>query len=434
MTPLLLSALVMCGDGGGGGSTETGETVEVALLGGILDASFGTGGTQSTDVAGLSDRGQGVALQSDGKIVVCGLTKTGTYSDLLVLRYDSDGILDPTFGGTGIVITPISSEDDAGFGIQVDGMGRIFVAGFAKVNDVGKIALVRYQADGKLDATFGDQGISILDVGDSDKEAGVYSLELQDGKAVAVGAAYFGGKSRITAIRCTENGSLDTSFGDGSGVASAVFGPASVPWSSGGKTLHVDEQGRIVAGGWVVPSGTDQGADFALVRFDAGGKLDSSFNSNGTAYLDMGNGTDDHVYDIASHEGKLVAVGNTDNGTDRDFAIVRLNEDGTLDWKVTLDYSQSSDELRAAVVGSEGEIYLGGTVITSTPMSYFTLACLNGDGTLRTSFGTSGYLLTTISQLRSSAYSMVRQADGKLIQVGSIGSDATSDVGIARYQ
>lgn len=429
LAPLLLAAGNPGCGGAGGGVTpeeeeeETVETEEIAPAG-VLEAAF------VTDVAGFNDRGQGVAVQEDGKIVVCGQTSAGSDADFLVLRYNSDGSLEKQ------IVTKVSSEDECAFGVKIDDQDRIVVAGWAKVDGVSKFALARYLADGTLDDQFGTDGIAIPAVGDSAKDAAAYALAIQsDGKLVAAGNASFDGVSRIALLRCQEDGTPDSTFGDGAGVASATFGSTAMPWSSGGKMLAIDGSGRIVAAGWVRPAATTTGTDFGIARFNADGQADYLVN------VDLGNSRDDHIYGLAFQGDKVLAIGNTDNGTNNDLAMVRLNEDGSVDTsfaasgKLTMDYSSSTELFGEVIVGKDQELYVGGTVTLPTPSSNFAVAAFDKDGTLNTAFGSSGFLLTAVNEKQSNSLHMTRQKDGKLVQVGTImTSGANTDVAVARYQ
>ena len=128
--------------------------------------------------------------QSDGKTVVVGYATVAGVPRFAVARYDTDGALDTSFGGTGRVLTAvgISGSNAAGVALQKD--GKIVVAGYA-VNNSGRVydfACLRYNADGSLDQSFGDHGKVTTDVGDGKAS----SLAVQDNKIIVAGSAYDG--------------------------------------------------------------------------------------------------------------------------------------------------------------------------------------------------------------------------------------------------
>jgi uncharacterized delta-60 repeat protein len=130
-------------------AVATGEDFAVVRFtsGGGLDPAFGTAGVASTAIAAddRTDAASGVALQSDGKIVVAGFTRRDDlYHDYAVVRYTAAGALDHTFGDQGVVVTPIRSNDNMAFAVTVQTDDRIVVAGFASTSAATDFALVRY--------------------------------------------------------------------------------------------------------------------------------------------------------------------------------------------------------------------------------------------------------------------------------------------------
>lgn len=94
-------------------------------------------------------------MQPDGKILVAGSSNSGSDWDFALARYNADGSLDTSFGG-GIVATAVGLSDDKGRGVAVQTDGKILVAGFSRSGINYDFALVRYNVDGSLDTGFGD--------------------------------------------------------------------------------------------------------------------------------------------------------------------------------------------------------------------------------------------------------------------------------------
>ena len=137
---------------------------------GTPDPGFGTGGIVKTDILGGGDQANAVAVQPDGKIVVAGFaTRNGIDSDFALVRYNADGTLDPSFGTDGIVTTDLGTRGDDARAIAIQPDGRIVVAGTPDED----IALARYTTGGTLDATFGHGGTTITDLGSEDVANGV---------------------------------------------------------------------------------------------------------------------------------------------------------------------------------------------------------------------------------------------------------------------
>src|SRR6185436_17779098 len=115
---------------------------------------FGNGGIVLTDVSGGYDEARAVAIDSDGRIVVAGVSGTGSNRNFSIARYNIDGVLDRTFGAGGTVMTDFSDGGDVAWTLVIQPDGRILVAGEGN----GDFALARYDSHGALDIAFGVGG------------------------------------------------------------------------------------------------------------------------------------------------------------------------------------------------------------------------------------------------------------------------------------
>jgi uncharacterized delta-60 repeat protein len=130
--------------------------------GGTPDGGFGTAGIVKTDILGGGDQANAVGVQPDGKIVVAGFaTRNGIDSDFALVRYDADGTPDATFGTGGVVTTDLGTPSDDACALVIQPDGRIVVAGNAGED----MALARYLPDGKPDPDFGQGGTTITNLG-----------------------------------------------------------------------------------------------------------------------------------------------------------------------------------------------------------------------------------------------------------------------------
>ena len=177
-------------------------------LRGRLDPAFGRGGKVLTDFGARSDGyANAVAIQPDGKVVVAGDVFRGT--DFFGLaRYNADGTLDRSFGQGGRVLTKVGAFNSHASALIVQPDGKLVVAGMAFVAPDGDFALVRYTTDGKLDPTFGRGGVVVTDAGNA------WALAVQRDRKVVTAGVDSGPRFRVFALgRWMENGSLDPSFG-----------------------------------------------------------------------------------------------------------------------------------------------------------------------------------------------------------------------------
>ena len=245
---------------------------------GVLDATFGSGGAVTTDFGTRNDIAGGVAIQSDGKIVVSGLSFVGadrSTEDFALARYGPDGSLDPTFGVGGMVLTDFGGESDSALGgVVILPNGKIVTSGTVNSDASGTIAdfgLARYDADGGLDASFGQGGKVVTNIDDHHGYAD--SMVLQpDGKIVLGGGCADG----LALARYQTDGSLDPAFGNGGIVAGIADGAFA-------NDLALQPDGKFVAAGvaTALSSPPDFG-DFGVERLSADGTLDPTFGIGGT--------------------------------------------------------------------------------------------------------------------------------------------------------
>ena len=177
---------------------------------GTLDTTFDTDGKLVIDPGAFS-QATGVQVQeSDGKIVICGTLYNGNNDDFLVARYTESGAPDTTFGGDGIVTTNVNGWD-RGNALVIQSDGKIVVGGTSSNGTDDDYILVRYNTDGTLDTTFGGDGIVTTDFGSDD---GIAALRIDDqGRIVASGSANNSTDADFGAARYLEDGTLDTTFG-----------------------------------------------------------------------------------------------------------------------------------------------------------------------------------------------------------------------------
>ncbi|MBI4660184.1 MAG: hypothetical protein HY735_15195 [Verrucomicrobia bacterium] len=283
---------------------------------GSLDESFGAGGKVTTDFNAGEDFGRSVAIQSDGKIVVAGVAG-GSFA---LARYRSDGGLDTTFGTSGKVTADFGTSSSEGNSVAIQGDGKIVVAGFS-VGANYDYALARYNSDGSLDTSFGTGGKVITAVGSSHDEAFSIAVQL-DGKILVAGYSFNNAHADFALVRYNLDGSLDTSFGTGGKVATAIGSDDDAGFSVG---LQAD--GRIVVAGY----SRSASYDFALVRYNNGGNLDTSFGAGGKVTTAIGAGEDIGKGVATQANGRIVVAGRSHTGSNLDFALVRYNSDGSLD-------------------------------------------------------------------------------------------------------
>ncbi len=329
---------------------------------GSLDTSFGIDGKVTTSIGNIADTASGVALQSDGKILVAGTTGGGTTaSDFALVRYTKDGSLDTTFGTEGIVTTQIGISANA-YGICIQQNEKIILIGYA-YSGSPTFALARYDKNGTLDASFGTDGKVIIKIGDYSLANGVAIQS--DGKIVLAGMQKRNNYTDFTVVRYNSEGSLDNTFGNGGVVLTPIS-----DCNDSAKCVTILPNGKILVGGC---SYTGQSSsDFALVRYNQDGSLDHSFGQEGKVITDISGMDEAHKIAIQS-DGKIILVGFA-SGTAS--ALARYNPDGTLDTtfgtggKVTTYGEGSANDV---VITPDGSIVVGGYVTSYQTQRDFAL-------------------------------------------------------------
>ena len=417
---------------------------------GDLDTSFAGSGFIRVGFGLGSDRANGVARQADGKIVVVG------GSDFSVVRYNTDGSLDPSFSGDGKVTTTVGADRSTATAVRVQGDGRIVIAGYTELGFPvpNSVAVVRYNVDGSLDSSFGTGG-KVTYGFDGVAFRGNALVIQSDNKVVVAGSVTsFGGKVDFALFRFNSDGSVDTSFGTGGpggfpGVARTAVGSATDVANA--VTILND---KIIAAGSTINA--DGNADFAVLRYDSTGALDSSFDLDGIVTTPAQFGTSEDVATaIAIQFGnntifqpdKIVVVGSSSGVTNNDFALVRYNLDGSLDTtfdmdgKVTTPIGASSDIAKAVIIQDGGlgnplKIMVAGSSDAALFKTNFALARYNADGSIDTTFDQDGILTTVVDSNINPVAGMIAQADGKLVVAGSsisLSSNSLDDFAVVRY-
>jgi uncharacterized delta-60 repeat protein len=396
---------------------------------GSLDPSFGTGGIVTTAIG--SDAGAaGVTLLPGGRTVVVGTALNEATYDLALVGYRSDGGLDLGFGG-GTVTSGFTTEDiPYAVGIQED--GKILVAGTGTNPGSPVVEVARYEADGTIDSTFGAGGVTMTTlVSAPDSSLG---LVLQpDGKAVVAGSSAIA--PEFSLVRYDQAGILDANFGIG-GLATANFGAD----SAYARTVARQPDGKLVVAGSVQISGV---GEFALARHNADGSLDTNFGLGGKVVTSL-SATNSGIRAIAvQSDGKIVATGYAEAPSgpftnSSHFALARYNAEGNLDPSfgsdgivMTAIVEAGSAESNAVVLEPGGKIVVAGWADAGVIM--FALARYLSDGSLDPEFGSGGIVTTQAGGYESSLYGLALDDSGRIIAVGAAGNANDQDMGVARY-
>lgn len=401
-------------------------TTPIIISSGTVDPSFSADGVATTALTSGHDQPTGVAVQADGKILVVG--KSG--DEFALVRYTADGRLDTGFSSDGIVTTGVGSGVDTAEAVALQSDGRILVAGYSASAATGDdFALVRYNPDGSLDSGFGSGGMVVSAIASGSGLDQAHSLAVQaDGKIVLVGH----NNLDFEVVRYNIDGSLDASFdGDGTAVTSIANS------SDYARALAVQPDGKILVAGYGY-NFTAGNWDVVLARYNADGALDTSFDGDGKAIIDLGG--NEYGYDVAlDGQGRIVVAGEIQPaaGGPRDIALWRLTSAGSLDTSfgggdglVTLDFAGGNDGARAVALQADGKILVGGS--NSVNSGQAVLLRYDASGDLDASFDGDGVVARYFGSGTSNIAALAFAPDGALVAAGSSYSGESFDFGVMR--
>ena len=379
------------------------------------------------------DDGKSVAVQSDGKIVVAGYATVGCASNIALVRYNMDGSLDKSFNGTGKVITAVGDGDCKGEGLALQSDGKIVVAGYSFKpggKDRAEFTVLRYNPDGRLDSGFGKSGKETTEIGRDADDATSVALQ-SDGKIVAAGRTFAPTNNDFAVARYDRDGKLDLSF-NATGKATADFSKLDY-----GRGVAVQSDGKIVVAG---DAEHGDGRIFAVARFNADGTPDISFNKTGKLTTDFGSGNAEARGVAVQSDGKIVVAGYASPNNIENVALVRCNADGNLDTslggtgKVITPVALSGSNATSVALQSDGKIVVAGFAVDSSGRCYdFALVRHNADGSLDTSFNDGGKVTTPIGNGDARCEAIALQKDGKIVAAGWASNGEDNDFAVVRY-
>ena len=294
---------------------------------GSIDTGFGSGGKVIQDF-GYNNLISGVGIQTDGKIVAA-----GTYGSIATqwtdARYNSDGTLDTSFGINGIAyITGFPHTGPLNLlsmTIQTD--GKILTVGYNSGPGLdNNITVVRQNTDGSLDSSFGSGGIVQTKYPGSLNDNTRTIAVQPDGKILVAGDYAYGGAGQPILVRFNADGSLDNSFGNGGFVVESIgtfSGTSTVALQSDGKIL-------VTGGDWAVTF-PNPPLETYIIRYNSDGTRDATFGVNGLVVNPFNSGFDQGQSLVIDPSGKVFLGGLLGTQANPNFMVARFNTDGSLD-------------------------------------------------------------------------------------------------------
>ena len=333
---------------------------------GSLDTTFNGNGIKTFEFDSASyDEAHGVTLQSNGKIVIVGLSNV-TKQNFAIVRLNTNGSFDTTFSDDGKQITSFGIQYDLANAVAIQPDGKIVVAG-ASANPqlYYSFALARYLTDGTLDSTFSNDGLQVVPLTSSDNI--INSIVLQsDGKIVVAGYADQGqGVNDFAIARFLPDGRIDSSFN------SIGYALTQLPGAGGydqAWSALIQPDGKIVVAG--TSAQYHQGITAAVVRYLTDGTLDSTFSLDGKVWYGLGSGNLIMHSALLQPNGKILLA-----GYDTTMTLMRFNSDGSIDQTlspITIVFSPDIGPCEGftAAMQADGKIIIAGSNSNGSNMDF----------------------------------------------------------------
>jgi uncharacterized delta-60 repeat protein len=344
------------------------------------------------------------------------------------INAQSAGTLDKTFTTTGYASIDYSGNNERANALAIQSDGKIIIVGdnvVAATPALDQLYVARVDATGKKDATFGVGGVSKLDIGDN-KEYGRDVIILPDGKILVLGSSFTTAtNNNMVVLKLSNTGLLDNTFGTGGKTTVDYKGKSDIA-----RSMAVLSDGKIIIVG-------ESGGQMLVARLTAAGLLDTSFGTGGYVYLSAINATSSFsvckvLIEKSGATEKIIVVSHGADVVTSDYNmfVARMSKDGVLDNSFgtlgTLETDLGASELfYAAAIQPDGKIVIGGKSAPVGTSKYETLVVrLTNAGQIDKSFGTGGYYKEDLNVAAEEVRGLEIQYDGKIVGVGSLGSDA----------
>lgn len=419
-----------------GGVSKTSGSITINCGGstGQLDSSLGGTGYLTFNPGSFPSQGSGAALQANGNIVVAGMTAMTSSSagHMGLARFKPDGSADSSFtGATTNYVIPGATSMYSIKGPEIQADGKIVTVGAFKGGSYQYWFALRSNADGSLDSGF-NSNTGYYAFWSLPSSYGYTLLIDPVTQAILTGGIFTVGSHFYTAaIRLGTDGTIDSTFGNNTGVSSYLFS-SNYDVVQG---LARQSDGSLIIGGYQLNGGINR---FYATRLLASGSWtqDTAFNGTGlwydtTAAAGLSDSANGNSAMITTQSNDKILLTGYRGGTSNSIITTRLNSDGTLDTGFgssgRFSYSASGTPSSAgSVVQSDGKIVVAGHYLIGSGKYGAVLYRLNTDGTIDTSFGTSGYVVNPFSSATDAAVTNIKlQPDGRIVISGRLNTSGT---------
>lgn len=342
------------------GGTQQGSTPTIVLTrlltGGAVDSAFGKQGKVNVGASAEGDWLEDLLVLPDEKILAAGGATVNGRARFLLVRLLPDGRLDRTFGGDGIVTTRFPEGPASIEAVTLMPDGMIVAGGSAGEYPIAALALARYLPDGRLDRSFSGDGLKTVAF---PSRPYAYVDDLVPWRSPAdhlliVGTAFLDAEQDVAIVSLEPDGRLDRDFGGGDGKA--LFHNAQVDRAA---AVILQDLGHFVVVGTSVPGGE---AAAMLVRFNASGHVDYGWGSSGVVIHDTVPGSE--IWRTAVKTGRKIVIA---GGFASAGGLIRFGANGALDTdfgtgSVAVVFPEGGSGFSALAVQPDGRLVPAGYV------------------------------------------------------------------------
>jgi uncharacterized delta-60 repeat protein len=400
-------------------------TTKISAQSSFLDTNFANDGRIIFSFSNNNPycRFEKIALQSDGKIIAVGSASVNSYNRAAVARFNSDGSLDTTFGNGGEWIS-----NDLNFLIAmcivIQPDDKIVITGWCG----SKAKIVRLKPNGGYDTSFGVGGKTDVTIGTWSGNIIMRNLIIQpDGKFLVSG---YGPSTATALIRLNANGILDASFG-ASGkiiITPNFFGP--------GQSFQYETKLMICSDNSIIVAGNHSLTQGLIVRLSSTGQLDTSFGANGISSVNQLFSPIHNIFALPSNDFQVLCDVTDSNYQNPRTTLIKFHVNGQIDSTFAdngyayLSYGTGGNYTRNGFYQTDGKVVAFGVTSNGGSSNSTAMCRFNQDGTVDSSFGINGIIT---AEYPESFWDGLVQPDGKILAVQPYVVNDTEFGHIRRY-
>jgi uncharacterized delta-60 repeat protein len=388
------------------------------------DLTFGNQGTVVHDVNTNEDVFNDMTRQTDGKLLAVGYSVQQAQKEVSLMRFNANGSVDSSFGLNGFTemnVGPIHSTAKA-VCLQAD--GKILVTGYYDNNFFNDAFIARFDTTGDPDSTFGNTGLITYVIGTQYDE--FHDIAVQaDGKIIVAGRTWQNNSYDFVVMRVMPDGSADSTFGVNGLVTTDFNGNYDCITSL-----------MLLANGQILVSGhTEIGASyFAAAKYNSDGSPDNTFGTNGKLSVGSGSRFDRCYGQTILSDSSIILAGKYHNSNVDALMLVKLNEDGLPDTLFGVGGVRlyptvnTTDVLTDIVTQTDGKLIACGMGDGNKAM----LMRILPDGTPDSTFGNQGIYSGNNGGMQAGLNALILLPDHSVVAAGFIDNGSDFDFMVSK--